>query len=220
MTPAQVAHIMPPLPKPLTLSRGDEDGAIQLGYTADQMQAYSRAAVEAALRDAPQQAAPIAEARKADDVDRLLHQVFLLCEAVEDAPAIAPKNEHQHGFDRGCRFEAKQIRRAIGDWFQWTFCGRSFMGEPVISAAPTEAKPAQQDAVDASIPLDKEELAQLIAEHLGGTYHCNRVWEAWNVGTMSQDDFEPVDESETPTKIAEAIIDAIRAAISAKKGQP
>ena len=54
MTPAQVAHIMPPLPKPLTLSRGDEDGAIQLGYTAEQMQAYARAAVEAALRDAPQ----------------------------------------------------------------------------------------------------------------------------------------------------------------------
>ena len=78
--------------------------------------------------------------------------------------------------------------------------------------------PAQQDAVDAAIPLDKDEVAQLIAEHLGGTYHCTRVWEAWNVGTMSQDDFEPVDESETPTEIADAIIDAIRAAISAKKG--
>ncbi len=78
--------------------------------------------------------------------------------------------------------------------------------------------PAQQDAVDAAIPLDKDELAQLIAEHLGGTYHCTRVWEAWNVGTMRPYDFEPVDESETPTKIAEAIIDAIRAAISAKKG--
>lgn len=80
------------------------------------------------------------------------------------------------------------------------------------------SKPAQ-DAVDATIPLDKEELAQLIASMLYGTYHCTRVWEAWNVGTMSRDDFEPVDESETPTEIADAIIDAIRAAISAKKGQ-
>ena len=220
-------------------------------------------------------AQPGAVAAKNNDVDRLLRQVFLLCEAVEDLPEIDPKNEHERGFDKGRRFQAKQIRRAIGDWFQWTFCGSSFMGEPVLSAAPTEAKPAtqqasgerealtepgrdliagvlrcaawthdavgapalakqarealetfkraalsmpaQQDAVDAVIPLDKDELAQLIAEHLGGTYHCTRVWEAWNVGTMSQDDFEPVDESETPTEIADAIIDAIRAAISAKK---
>ncbi len=87
---------------------------------------------------------------------------------------------------------------------------------PLFATPHTEAKPAK-DAVDAAIPLDKEELAQLIAEHLGGTYHCTRVWEAWNVGTMSQDDFEPVDESETPTEIADAVIDAIRAAISARK---
>lgn len=85
---------------------------------------------------------------------------------------------------------------------------------PLFATPHTEAKPAQDD-VDAAIPLDKDELAQLIAEHLGGTYHCTRVWEAWNVGTMSQYDFKPVDESETPTEIADAIIDAIRAAISA-----
>lgn len=311
---------------------------------------------------------------KNNDVDQLLRAVFELCEATEEAPQVEPKNEHQRGFEKGRRFEAKAIRRAVGDWFQATFCGRSFMGEPALNfesmpidqvrpewrgmmvaahekfaarpvvlqaadalteiivaaqsakvaldagiptgepvhpasarltwplstammveeklrklhaAAPTEAKPAtqqasgereiagalfdflgflttserqwkfsaydeaspavealeqwakkrglsldeadvsgwraalstpaQQDAVDAAIPLDKDELAQLIAEHLGGAYHCTRVWEAWNVGTMSQDDFEPVDESETPTEIAEAIISAIRAAISAKK---
>lgn len=36
---------LPPLPEPRTLSRGDEDGTIQLGYTADQMHAYARASV-------------------------------------------------------------------------------------------------------------------------------------------------------------------------------
>ena len=36
---------LPPLPEPRTLSRGDEDGAIQLGYTADQMHAYARASL-------------------------------------------------------------------------------------------------------------------------------------------------------------------------------
>jgi hypothetical protein len=45
----------------------------------------------------------------------------------------------------------------------------------------------------------------LIAEALKGTYHCNRVWAAWGVGTMSEDDFSPVEESETPREIAEAL---------------
>jgi hypothetical protein len=73
------------------------------------------------------------------DADRLLHEVFALCEATEDAPQHEPKNEHQRGFDLGRRFEAKQIRKAIGTWFQDTFCGASHMGEPVI-AAPQQAE--------------------------------------------------------------------------------
>lgn len=62
---------------------------------------------------------------------------------------------------------------------------------------------------------DREALTDLIAEQLRGTYHCNRVWEAWFVGTMSQRDFEPVYDSDTPGEIADAIIaklDADRAA--------
>lgn len=90
----------------------------------------ARAAAQAAQPEP--MSAPTAEPRKADDVDRLLHQVFLLCEAVEDLPEINPKNEHERGFDRGRRFEAKQIRRAIGDWFQWTFCGQSSKGRAAI----------------------------------------------------------------------------------------
>lgn len=38
---------MPELPEPRTLSRGDEDGPIQLGYTADQMRAYALATLQA-----------------------------------------------------------------------------------------------------------------------------------------------------------------------------
>lgn len=38
---------MPELPEPRTLSRGDEDGHIQLGYTADQMRAYAVATLQA-----------------------------------------------------------------------------------------------------------------------------------------------------------------------------
>lgn len=59
--------------------------------------------------------------------------------------------------------------------------------------------------------LRREALVDLIAEHLNGTYHCTRVWEAWHVGTMSQDDFEPVDESDTPGEIADAILARLHA---------
>ena len=61
----------------------------------------------------------------------------------------------------------------------------------LLIAADRRAFLAEQRA----IPADLEEL---IAEHLGGelgdAYDCTRVWEAWGVGTMSEDDFEPVRE--------------------------
>jgi hypothetical protein len=38
---AYARGLLPPLPPPHTLSRGDEDGPLQLGYTADQMRAYA-----------------------------------------------------------------------------------------------------------------------------------------------------------------------------------
>ena len=69
----------------------------------------------------------------------LLHEIFSLCEHTEDAPQVKPKNEHQRGFDAGRRFEAKGIRRAIGDWFQSEFCGGSFMGEPAPAQHSTDA---------------------------------------------------------------------------------
>ncbi len=89
---------------------------------------------------------------KGDDVDRLLHEVFLLCEATEDAPEVEPKNEHQRGFDKGRRFEAKGIRKAIGAWVQDEFCGRTFMGEPAQPAPQNDPawkalRPHEQQAV-------------------------------------------------------------------------
>lgn len=89
----------------------------------------ARAAL-AALRSMPQ-GEPVPA--KNNDVDLLLRAVFELCEATEEAPQVEPRNEHQRGFDKGRRFEAKAIRRAVGNWFQATFCGQSFMGEPVLT---------------------------------------------------------------------------------------
>jgi len=61
-------------------------------------------------------------------------------------------------------------------------------------------------APSAAEPVSVETLTDAIAQGLSGTYHCLRVWEAWSYGTMSQDDFAPVDESETPREIAEAVL--------------
>ena len=54
--------------------------------------------------------------------------------------------------------------------------------------------------------IDRDALIDAIAQGLHGTWHCTRVWGAWHVETMSQNDFEPADESETPTEIADAVL--------------
>lgn len=56
------------------------------------------------------------------------------------------------------------------------------------------------------VAVTREALIDAIAQALHGTWHCTRVWEAWHVGTMSQDDFEPVDESDTPADLADVVL--------------
>lgn len=64
---------------------------------------------------------------------------------------------------------------------------------------------------------DAEALTDIIAAGLRGTYHCTRVWSAWGIGTMSEDDFSSVEESDTPAEIAESIISMLSAAPEGKK---
>ena len=77
----------------------------------------------------------------------------------------------------------------------------------MLSAAP---QPAQ--AVPDGL---KDKLTDLLADGLRGTWHCNRAWEAWHVGTMSINDFWPVDESDTPAELADAVIAMLSAAPAA-----
>lgn len=56
--------------------------------------------------------------------------------------------------------------------------------------------------------LSEEQIAAIVREHLTAVYHCTRVWEAWGVGTMGEDDFEPADESDMPEEIARAVLAA------------
>ena len=94
--------------------------------------------------------------------------------------------------------------------------GRASLQPPGFTAADMATVSAQgfRDGVaslsaNAGEPrnaIDRDALIDAIAQGLHGTWHCTRAWEAWHVGTMSQDDFEPVDESETPTEIADAVL--------------
>jgi hypothetical protein len=56
-----------------------------------------------------------------------------------------------------------------------------------------------------------EAVMDAVADALGDAYDCIRVWEAWFVGTMSQDDFiRVVDSGERLAEIASAAISAMR----------
>ncbi len=74
-------------------------------------------------------------------------------------------------------------------------------------AQPQPSAPSVEPVADL-----RKKLIDAIAAGLGGTYHCTRVWSAWHVGTMSQDDFSPVDESDTPAELADAVLSIIGAA--------
>jgi hypothetical protein len=58
----------------------------------------------------------------------------------------------------------------------------------------------------------REAMRDIIAEAIGGdTYDCTRVWSAWGIGTMSEDDFVPITlDEERLYEIADACIDKVK----------
>lgn len=101
--------------------------------------------------------------------NEVLRQVFALCEDTEGAELSGSSADSQstQDFMRGRKFEAKQIRRAIGTWFQDEFCGRSFMGEPATNntAQTTQPAPVVPDGF-AIVPVEPT------VEMLGGLASC------------------------------------------------
>jgi hypothetical protein len=60
-----------------------------------------------------------------------------------------------------------------------------------------------------TIPLT-DGVRDAVADSLGGAYDCLRVWSAWGVGTMGEDDFQLVtDDSDRVEEIAQAAVDAL-----------
>ena len=68
--------------------------------------------------------------------------------------------------------------------------------------APAAVPEVQRDAVIAAV-----------TEALGNAYDCQRVWEAWGIGTMGADDFALVaDDPDRVAEIADAVIEALHPA--------
>jgi hypothetical protein len=64
----------------------------------------------------------------------------------------------------------------------------------------------------------REAVRAAVAEALGDTYDCTRVWEAWGVGTMGPDDFVLVaEDGDRVAEIADAVIEALRPAAPAAR---
>lgn len=64
-------------------------------------------------------------------------------------------------------------------------------------AAVAHSLNIEQPAPVAVVMPERDALRDLIAGAIGGdTYDCTRVWSAWGVGTMSEDDFVPVVEQD------------------------
>lgn len=78
-------------------------------------------------------------------------------------------------------------------------------GEPGWDV-PLYAEPPAPVAV---VMPSRDNLRDIIAQAIGGdTYDCTRVWSAWGVGTMSEDDFVPVVDQESRLyEMADACLD-------------
>jgi hypothetical protein len=80
--------------------------------------------------------------------------------------------------------------------------GRAATYSPLYAAQPAVPTPQPVQAV----PLTREQIADIVREHLTSMYACTRVWEAWSVGTMTEDDFVPAEETDMADDIAAALV--------------
>ena len=78
---------------------------------------------------------------------------------------------------------------------------------PLFAASP--------EAAPAAMAIDRESLIDLIEDNLHAVYHCTRVWSAWGIGTMSEDDFHEARGTELAPDLADAIIAKLAAAAPA-----
>lgn len=59
---------------------------------------------------------------------------------------------------------------------------------PDITRPPADAPPVKQSLTS------EDAVRDALLSELGDAYDCGRVWEAWSVGTMGEDDFSPISD--------------------------
>lgn len=57
--------------------------------------------------------------------------------------------------------------------------------------------------------IAQSELEEIINEHFGHAYWCSREWLAWQVGTMTDEDFSLVSDSDTASELAAFLLNRI-----------
>ena len=99
-----------------------------------------------------------------------------------------------------------QIKIALDEWRK-ARGGTESSIKPGVAINAKDGQPDQHRAEEAVLP-DRDALVKaLIRSLLPDGFFCTRVWEAWMVGTMTQDDFEPIDCD----RVADEILEALRA---------
>ena len=79
-----------------------------------------------------------------------------------------------------------------------------FMGTSASWLAWDRAWQASRQALEGEA-VDVERIADTVRDNLGDIFACTRVWDAWQVGTMTQNDFTPADETDLADEIAESV---------------
>lgn len=75
-----------------------------------------------------------------------------------------------------------------------------------------EPKPAEQPSASPAALTDaqRQQVYEAVALALGNAHDCKRIWSAWQSGTMTEDDFALITESESRiAEIADAAIEVI-----------
>ena len=172
-----------------------------------------------ALLDAPAEQAEFSNADNADQALMLLDFAlsFALCNRDHGGTRRDVKKAQAH-LEAYRNFKSAQPQGEPVAWIKPEVlatlrkdeCCYAF-GEqsPKGSLVPLYAEPPAPVAV---VLPEREAMRDIIAQAIGGdAYDCTRVWSAWGVGTMSDDDFIPIaDQEERLYEIADACLDELK----------
>ena len=97
-------------------------------------------------------------------------------------------------------------------------CNESIISVALEPGTEIYLAPASQEGAHAAREEVRDAVRDAVAGALSGTYYCNRVWSAWSVGTMSEDDFSPADEDDDILDgVVDAVFEALKTPASAER---